>query len=506
MRQWVSQFGCPAAGWLPLVVSSPDGAERAAREIAEWEGEGMREYAEEVYPELKTIWEEMRERRAAPVAVYVPPVPLDSHLRVPIIAYVQGRLVSPQERTMEAIVDLVSQPQPDQFRKPDITVVELPAGPACRMPRECLQVLGVLVQPGSHPEGDGDGRGDGRLPDRAAPQDGGEQRMTEENGEGDMMSEWVPVFDYPADEEWLLLDVNVPGGAERVAQQVADRGGRENKRYAKAVREHLEFSWKGAREEGTAAVVVYVPHAWRNAPLLTPASVNTNRFTPDHGRTMEALMAKMRDPTITPEDAEITAVELPAGPACRVRQTFSLDTGDAGAAVENVLHHVLAEEYPEEILLLNAHWVSDAFSSGMVELADQMAASLRLTARGSGESPRPVLAAPEAKVAFDEVQIGKGMRPIAQHGFVTIEQGVLTLLDSDRQPIDSAPVTKIHASRRGITGGTVVSLTLNGEKYNVSPGWGARRPSLPIPGFGNPVKDATDILMQLIERGGGTTD
>jgi hypothetical protein len=108
------------------------------------------------------------------------------------------------------------------------------------------------------------------------------------------------------------------------------------------------------------------------------------------------------------------------------------------------------------------------------------------------------------------VQIGKGLRPLAQHGFVTIEHeqgGVLTLLDSDRQPIDSAPLAHVRASKKLglITGGAVVSVALNGTKYNVSPGWGAHRP-LPIPGLGNPVKDAADALLRLIERGGGTLD
>ncbi|MGP4110663.1 hypothetical protein ACTWP5_07070 [Streptomyces sp. 4N509B] len=114
-------------------MNDPDGVERAARAIADWDGERMEEYADEVYPELRAIWEEMQDRRAAPVAVYVPPVPLDSRLRVPIIAYVQGRRTAPHERTMEAVVAMASESRPDSFRPPDIALVELPAGPACRL-------------------------------------------------------------------------------------------------------------------------------------------------------------------------------------------------------------------------------------------------------------------------------------------------------------------------------------------------------------------------------------
>lgn len=132
--EWVSQLDYPAAaGWLELATRAPDGAERAAREIADREGKGMREYAEAVYPELKAIWEQMRERRAGPVVVYVPPVPLAVRPLVPVSVYVQAWKCPPEERSVEAITALVSPPTPDRFGEADVTAIRLPAGPACRL-------------------------------------------------------------------------------------------------------------------------------------------------------------------------------------------------------------------------------------------------------------------------------------------------------------------------------------------------------------------------------------
>jgi hypothetical protein len=331
-----------------------------------------------------------------------------------------------------------------------------------------------------------------------------------------MLTDWIPTFDYPASEEWLLVDVYAPDGVERAVRQVADRGGRQNKRYAKALREHLTYCWGGASQLGVGPVVAYVPSVPSvpsNALPVTPVSVNALREVPDEDPTLETVVRHAReaapeagaDPT---RRREVTTVELPAGPACRIHDAPVPATGPDGRprGMEVLYHLLLTQECPKEILVLDTTWVSGVVP-GRVELADRMAATLRFVPADSGQGPRPALAAPPAPIVFDEVQIGRGLRPLAQRGFVTIdldrEEGVLTLLDSDRQPIDSAPVAKIQASKRGITGGMTVSLTLNGTKYSVSPGWGAHRPP-PIPGLGNPVKDAANTLVRLIERGGGT--
>ncbi|UCM89499.1 hypothetical protein [Streptomyces marincola] len=110
----------------------------------------------------------------------------------------------------------------------------------------------------------------------------------------------------------------------------------------------------------------------------------------------------------------------------------------------------------------------------------------------------------EPEFVFDEVQIGKGLRPVAQHGFVVVDRGTLTLLGSDRQPIDSAPLGQISGNLVRFTRGKTVALTVNGTKYLVSPGWGAR-PFLVLPGTTEHVNTAAQALLKLVAAGGGRT-
>ncbi|WP_049580387.1 hypothetical protein [Streptomyces sp. SBT349] len=101
---------------------------------------------------------------------------------------------------------------------------------------------------------------------------------------------------------------------------------------------------------------------------------------------------------------------------------------------------------------------------------------------------------------FDEVQIARGLRPLAQHGFVVIDQGVLSLLGSDRQPIAEAPLAEVGAAMARFQRGKSVVLTVNGTKYNVSPGWGARG-LFQLPGDAAGVKTAAEALLKLVEAG-----
>ncbi|MGK5534238.1 hypothetical protein [Streptomyces sp. URMC 129] len=166
---------------------------------------------------------------------------------------------------------------------------------------------------------------------------------------------------------------------------------------------------------------------------------------------------------------------------------------------------MLADEYPDTDLLLNATWVTDSVGPGMAELADRMAASLRFTLRGSGEGPKPVLAAPRTPIVFDEVQIGKGLRPLAQHGFVTIdpEQGTLTLLASDRKVIAGAPVSEVTAWPIRASFSTAVGLEINGTTYNAAPGRGSYPKAFTLPTDLVKGHSAADQLLQLIEQNGG---
>jgi hypothetical protein len=109
----------------------------------------------------------------------------------------------------------------------------------------------------------------------------------------------------------------------------------------------------------------------------------------------------------------------------------------------------------------------------------------------------------EPEYLFDQVQIGKGLKPIAQHGFVIVDKGMLTLLGTDRQPIDSGPLNQVTASKIRFTGGKTLSLTVNGTKYNVSPGWGRHVGGFVLPGDAKPVKTAAEALLKLIQAGGG---
>ncbi|MDT0307478.1 hypothetical protein RM780_10940 [Streptomyces sp. DSM 44917] len=109
----------------------------------------------------------------------------------------------------------------------------------------------------------------------------------------------------------------------------------------------------------------------------------------------------------------------------------------------------------------------------------------------------------EPQYVFERTQIGKGLRPIAQQGVVVLHDGVLTLLGSERQPIDSAPLAQVTASKVRFTRGQTLSLTLNGTKYNVSPGWGARGVFV-LPGDTEHVRTAAEALLRLIQASGGS--
>ncbi|WP_049565232.1 hypothetical protein [Streptomyces sp. SBT349] len=110
-----------------------------------------------------------------------------------------------------------------------------------------------------------------------------------------------------------------------------------------------------------------------------------------------------------------------------------------------------------------------------------------------------------AERVFDEVHIGKGARPIAQHGFVAVRNGMLDLLGSDRHLIDSAPASRVRASKVRFSGGKTLALKVNGTRYNVSPGWGDRDGRLMRPGPGHPerVERAADELLRLIRAENG---
>ena len=102
----------------------------------------------------------------------------------------------------------------------------------------------------------------------------------------------------------------------------------------------------------------------------------------------------------------------------------------------------------------------------------------------------------EPEHVFDEVQIGQGVKPLAQHGFVVVDRGTLALLGSQRQTIASAPMASVSAKKSWINLGQTLAVTIDGEKYNVTLGWGRSRSILKM-------RKNAATLLELIRRGDG---
>lgn len=108
----------------------------------------------------------------------------------------------------------------------------------------------------------------------------------------------------------------------------------------------------------------------------------------------------------------------------------------------------------------------------------------------------------EPRIVFDECQIGGGflaMRPLAQHGFVVVTPGMLTLLGSDEQLIDSAPIAEVRARKMWITFRRTILMRLSATRYSVTPKMGLFVPVTPPPGMGGIMQQAGNRLMRLIE-------
>lgn len=442
---------------------------------------------------------------------------------------------------MEWVLEKAGLPQPYRHGEAEITVVELPAGPACRLHEMMLDEEGddgrqlmiehidYFILPSASPDvlvklsvnwastalgtdmvdvADAMAAAFHTTPEEDALATAGTAH-DDRRSEGGRMTELVPSFDFPGGGEWLWLDVHNPhDGAERVARQVAERGGRRNKQYAKETYRQLMGEWAQAAEERVEPVVVYVPRVRRNAAPTVPAHILAVPYVPEHDRTIEATLArlnvKVEAPTVSYlQESSVTVVELPIGPACRQHDAFLADTGRGDqVAIESVNYHVLPKELADEMLMLELFWVKDS-AHRMVELADAVAASLRLIPRSSDDVPRPVLAGPDTGQVFDEVQIGRGLRPMAQHGFVTIDQGVLSLLSSDRQLIASAPLPQITAWPIRASVGTAVGMEINGTKYNAAPGRGSYPKAFTLPTDLMKGRSAADQLLELITDQGG---
>ncbi|MDR1768508.1 MAG: hypothetical protein LBR32_08795 [Propionibacteriaceae bacterium] len=77
----------------------------------------------------------------------------------------------------------------------------------------------------------------------------------------------------------------------------------------------------------------------------------------------------------------------------------------------------------------------------------------------------------------EQVQIGGGfggLVPLAQHGAITISDGLLTLLGSDGQVLVQAPANSVTVKQVKMTRGQSVLLMIDQKKYSVSVGWGEK--------------------------------
>lgn len=133
MADWVAGFDYPEGGFIELDMTAEDVAERAAQQIADRGGELDQAYAEEAYVELKAIRDRAWERNASPVIVFAPAYPSELRPMLPITAFVAPWEVPPGHRSPESIAVLAREPQPYRFQDPNVEVVQLPAGPACRV-------------------------------------------------------------------------------------------------------------------------------------------------------------------------------------------------------------------------------------------------------------------------------------------------------------------------------------------------------------------------------------
>lgn len=104
------------------------------------------------------------------------------------------------------------------------------------------------------------------------------------------------------------------------------------------------------------------------------------------------------------------------------------------------------------------------------------------------------------QIIFHEVQIGRGLVPLAQHGYVVVTPGQVTLLGSDRRELAAGPITGSAPAYVRFTRRQTVSLTLAGQKYHLSPGWGATVGS-PLPG-GQRTREAADLLLDCLLNDG----
>ncbi|MCE7083164.1 hypothetical protein [Streptomyces sp. ST2-7A] len=131
--EWEGGFDLPDDTWVLLSVRDDEAPARAAREVAEREGESASLYAEALLPELESLHAAGRRQGAAPFAAWVPEVPRQADPLIPLVAYMVRQESPEAGRTVEAVAAVCRESHPARLGEVEIREVDLPLGPACRV-------------------------------------------------------------------------------------------------------------------------------------------------------------------------------------------------------------------------------------------------------------------------------------------------------------------------------------------------------------------------------------
>lgn len=196
--------------------------------------------------------------------------------------------------------------------------------------------------------------------------------------------QWIAGFDYPS-YGWKQLDVWAKEGAERAAQEIADRGGELNMAYAKALCPEFKLIRQGAMARNATPVVVFVPELpLQSRPLIPVTAFVAPWNFPEQGCTLEAVIAMAREPQpYRVREPVVSEIRLPVGLSVRVHEVVVEETGDDERRVvtEYISYYVIPPGYLDGIVEMTVTWTSPGIGPEMVQTADEMATTLRVERR-----------------------------------------------------------------------------------------------------------------------------
>ncbi|KUN28339.1 hypothetical protein AQJ23_10695 [Streptomyces antibioticus] len=184
--------------------------------------------------------------------------------------------------------------------------------------------------------------------------------------------------DLPAPHNWLVLDLRTED-PETWAREIADEHlaqGTPPELYDAFATDVLWY-WGAARRQNALCASLLTPP---DAPVLASYTVREVRVPPE-AATVAALRAEVGEtegPFFGTQLLE--EVDLPLGPALRVqRMEPTAPESASGEIVEGVAHYVLPARYSGTALECRLLWSSPGLGEVLAGMADELAASLRLT-------------------------------------------------------------------------------------------------------------------------------